>query len=170
MDADTLRPWLALVHVLGAFGFVLFHGASAVVSFRLRAEREPVHVRTLLELSSASQTGAYASLGVLLLGGITGGVVGGWWTSGRWWLWLSVGTLVAVMVAMTVTLAAHFNALRHAVGLPTYDDIRNHREGPAETDEVELARLLRSPRPLVGATIGIGGIGLITTLMMLKPI
>jgi hypothetical protein len=84
MDPSTLRPWLTFLHVAGVLVFVLFHGASAVVALRLRSERDPARVRTLLELSTASQGGAYAGLGVLLLAGIASGIVGGWWTAGRW--------------------------------------------------------------------------------------
>jgi hypothetical protein len=36
------------------FGFLLAHGSSAVVAFRLRREREPARVAALLDLSSSS--------------------------------------------------------------------------------------------------------------------
>jgi hypothetical protein len=35
---------MVFLHVLGAFVFVLAHGASALVAFRLRTEREPGRV------------------------------------------------------------------------------------------------------------------------------
>ena len=35
-----MYSWIVFVHVLGVFGFLLAHGAAAVVAFRLRGERE----------------------------------------------------------------------------------------------------------------------------------
>ena len=37
-------PWIVLAHVIGAFGFILAHGVSAFVAFRIRADRRPEQV------------------------------------------------------------------------------------------------------------------------------
>ena len=169
MDVTGLRPWFILSHVLGVLGFVLVHGASAIVAFRLRSERDPARVRALLELSNAYLNWAYGALMVLLVSGIGAGIVGGWWTSGRLWLWASVGVLVAIFVGMYGVATPHFDALRHAVGLPTYQDVRQHRDLPPPATADELASLLDSRRPAAVALIGLGGIGLIAGLMVLKP-
>jgi hypothetical protein len=169
MDIAGLRPWLVLSHVLAVLAFVLVHGASATVAFRLRSERDPVRVRALLELSNAYLNWAYGALVILLLSGIAAGIVGGWWTSGRLWLWASLVLLVAVLVGMYGVAAPYFEALRHAVGLATYQDIREQRDRPQPVTDGELAILLESRRPAVVAMIGLGGIALITGLMILKP-
>jgi hypothetical protein len=170
VDLTALRPWLILVHVLAVLGFVLVHGASASVAFKLRGERDPVRVRALLELSNAYLTWAYLALLVLLVSGIVAGFAGDWWTSGRLWLWLSVALLIAVIVGMYVVAAPYFESLRHAVGLPTYADVRNGLDPPPPASEAELALLLASPRPAIVAAIGLGGISLIASLMVLKPV
>jgi hypothetical protein len=169
MDIAALRPWLVLSHVLAVLAFVLVHGASAIVAFRLRSERDPVRVRALLELSNAYLNWMYGALLILLLSGIAAGIVGGWWTSGRLWLWASLALLVAVFVGMYAVAAPHFEALRHAVGLATYQDIREQRDPPPPVTDGELATLLESRRPAAVAMIGLGGIALITALMILKP-
>lgn len=169
MDLAGLRPWLILSHVLGVLAFVLVHGASAIVAFRLRSERDPVRVRALLELSNAYLNWAYGALTVLLVSGIGAGIAGSWWTSGRLWLWVSVGLLVVIFVGMYGVATPHFDALRHAVGLPTFQDVRAHRDPPPPATDRELASLLDSRRPAVVALIGLGGISLITGLMVLKP-
>ena len=169
MDLTPLRPWLVLTHVLAVLAFVLLHGASASVAFRLRGERQPERVRALLELSNAYLNWMYGALVILLLSGIAAGIVGGWWTSGRLWLWASLGLLVAVFVGMYAVAAPYFEALRHAVGLATYQDIREQRDPPPPVTAGELATLLESRRPAVVAMIGLGGIALITGLMILKP-
>lgn len=169
MDLTGLRPWFVLSHVLGVLAFVLVHGASAAVALRLRSERDPVRIRALLELSNAYLTWAYGALTVLLVSGIGAGIAGGWWTSGRLWLWVSVGLLVAIFVGMYGVATPHFDALRHAVGLPTFKDVREHRDPPPPATESALATLVDSRRPAVVALIGLGGISLITGLMVLKP-
>lgn len=169
MDPAALRPWLVLLHILGVLGFVLVHGASATVAFRLRGERDPVRIRALLELSNAYLNWAYGALMVLLASGIAAGIVGGWWTSGRLWIWVSVGLLVAIFVGMYGVAAPYFEALRHAVGMATYQDVREHRVPPPPATDGELASLLASRRPAATAFIGLGGIGLIAWLMVLKP-
>jgi hypothetical protein len=170
MDLSGLRPYLVLAHVLGALAFVLLHGVSPAVAFRLRSGREPARIRALLELSNAYLNWMYGALAVLLLSGIAAGFVTGWWTSGRLWLWTSVGLLVAIFAGMYGLAAPHFDALRHAVGLPTYEDNKQHRDPPPPATDGELAMLLQSRRPAIIAAIGLGGIGLIAWLMVLKPI
>lgn len=169
MDLAFLRPWLVLAHVLAVLGFVLSHGASASVLFRLRSERDPARIRALLELSNAYLGWTYGALGLLLLSGILAGIVGDWWTSGRLWLWVSVVLLVGVIIGMYLVAAPYFERLRHAVGLQTYQDVKERRDPPPPATDGELAVLLQSSRPAMVALIGFGGIGLITWLMMFKP-
>jgi len=157
-----------LVHVLSVLAFVLLHGISAGVAFRLRSEREPARIRALLELSTASLGGATAALLVILASGIVAGIVGGWWTSGRLWLWVSVALFIGVGVAMSVVAVPHLDAVRRAVGLPSRSD-RPGEPIPATAGDDELAALLMSRRPVVSAVIGLGGLGLITWLMQFKP-
>lgn len=45
-------PWIVLLHVTGAFGFVLAHGVSVLVAFRLCSEREPANVAALMYAST----------------------------------------------------------------------------------------------------------------------
>jgi hypothetical protein len=53
--------------------------------------------------------------------------------------------------------------------LVTYDDIRNHRDPSPRAGDDVLPALLASRRPLASAAVGLGGLGLITWLMMFKP-
>jgi hypothetical protein len=169
MDPVVLQPWLVLIHVLSVLAFVLLHGASATVAFRLRSEREPARIRALLELSTVSLGGATAALLLILASGIVAGIVGGWWTSGMLWLWVSVALFVAVGVAMSVVAVPHLNAVRRAVGLPTRDNRPGDPVPLVAVGDDELAAILMSRRPAVSAAIGLGGLGVITWLMQFKP-
>jgi hypothetical protein len=76
---------VVLLHVLGAFAFVLAHGVSMLASFRLRGERDRARQAQLLELSGIGVGLMYIGLGVLLVAGIAAGFMGNHW--GRAWIW-----------------------------------------------------------------------------------
>lgn len=168
MDLSSVRPWLTLLHVLGAFGFLAVHGVSMAVVMRVRSERDRVRVRTLLELSAWSIGALYLFLLVLLLSGILSGIAGAWWTSGKVWIWAGLGLLVLVTVAMYAVLTTYFLKLRAAVGIPTQKELKQGIE-PVQLSDTELAVLLASPQPLIGVAIGVVGIVLIVWLMVVKP-
>jgi hypothetical protein len=159
-------PWIKLLHVAGAFGFVLAHGASALAAVRIRDEREPTRVAALLDLSSASLGLMYVSLVVLLAGGIAAAFVGGFW--GEAWIWAAIVVLVGVVVAMYPLGSQHYASVRRAVGLKAYSDAKD-APPPTPLAPAELAALLASPRPFLLAAVG--GIGLIVILwlMVVKP-
>ncbi len=148
--------WLVLAHVLGAFLFVLGHGASAAVVFRLRRERDPEHVRPLLELSASGNYAAYGGLLILLVSGIWAGIDGGHFTSGRIWLWASVGILVIVLIAMFTLASRHYYGWR--------DTLKT-----VPVDQALLERQMATSQPLSAAVIGLTGLVAIIWLMVAKP-
>jgi hypothetical protein len=154
-----MYSWVVFLHVAGVFGFLLAHGVSVAVLFRLRTERERERISTLIELSSSSMTGFYASIVVLLTAGIIAGFIGNWWRMG--WIWVSLGLFIAIAVAMYPLATAYFRQLRRAIGLRASG-------APMASDE-ELDELLASGRPLVIAAVGFGGLLLILWMMIFKP-
>ena len=52
-----MYQWLVLLHLAGVFMFLVAHGVSVGVLFRLRKERDPAKVATMLELSGSSVKG-----------------------------------------------------------------------------------------------------------------
>lgn len=159
-------PWLVLIHVVGAFGFVLGHGVSAHVAIKLRSEREPSRVEALLDLSGLSLTVVYLSLLVLLGGGVAAAFVGGLWD--RIWIWAAIAILVVMMAVMYAVASPYYADLRRAVGQKAYGD-KKDAPLPDPLPAAELALRLDSARPYWLA--GIGGVGLlaIICLMTLKP-
>lgn len=168
MDLTPLRPWLVLAHVLAAFAFLAIHGVSMGVWWRLRTERERTRVASYLELSASMITPMSVAGLLLIVSGVLAGIAGGWWFDGHWWLWLSIGLLVVIVAAMTPLVAIPLGEVRRAIGVPTAA-ARAAGLAPDPVDDATLDRLLRNPKPRLGAAIGIGGIVLITGLMELKP-
>jgi hypothetical protein len=158
-------PWIVFVHVVAAFGFAFSHGASAFVAFRIRAERDPLKVRALLELSTMTLGTMYVSFLVLLVAGIAAGIMGGWFAMG--WIWAAIGVLFAVSVAMYLLATRYYGSLRLAVGLEAYGAPKGVQPGAASAEE--LGRLLDTRRPEAIAAVGIIGLVVILWLMVLKP-
>ncbi len=89
---------LLFIHIFFGFLYMLSHGASATVAYRLRHESGLERVRALLDLSRSSFTLMYLALLAMLLGGIALGFLGHFWSSG--WIWASLVLLVVILVAM----------------------------------------------------------------------
>lgn len=159
-------PWLTFLHILGVFGFLLAHGASASVAFALRQERNHERVRALLTLSASSYPIMYLSLLVLLVTGIITGIMGDWW--GRGWIWVALVLLIAILAAMYSLGTNKFGGLRKAVGLPYSDSAKTQLTfEPASAEEINA--LLAQGNPMLLSIIGFGGIAVVAWLMMFKP-
>lgn len=154
MLASVYRLWVFL-NVAGVLGFVAAHGASSVVALRVRREREPGRIRAMLDLSRSTLRLMYWSLVLLLLGGIAAGFDGHWWGWG--WIWAALGLLLALTAFLGAAAGPHYGRIRRAI----------RAAGPEPAPSLEA--LLRSPRPLVLAVVGTGGILAILALMIFKP-
>lgn len=161
-----MYPWLVYLHLLGLFGFLLAHGASSSAAFALRRERNLERVRALLELSANSYGVMYGALLVLLLSGISAGVLGQWW--GRAWIWVSVILLIVILAAMGMLGSRTYGFVRKAAGLPYFEGMKQQPAAePASADEIDA--LLAKGDPVLLTLIGYGGLAVIAWLMTFKP-
>jgi hypothetical protein len=158
--------WLVFLHVVGAFLFVLAHGVSAFVAFRVRRERDPARVAALLDLSGGAMNVAGLGLLILLVGGIVSGLVLNSFSKG--WIWASIVVLVVVGGAMTPIGATYYTRLRAAVGQRTRG-MKPEDPAPVAVGSAELAALLDSRRPEALAVVGGVGFLVILWLMMFRP-
>src|SRR5215208_6335049 len=121
-----LYPWVILLHISGAFLFAASHGVAIWMAMQIARERDRTRIAALLDLSSASLSGLYLGLVLLLIGGIWGGLIGNWF--GRLWIWLALGMVIAISVVMYMVATPYFRALRAAVGIKS-------RYGPKDAPE-----------------------------------
>lgn len=152
------RLWVFL-HIVGVFGFLMAHGVSVYATFRLRAEREAHRVTHLLELSASSVPFMWASIGLLLLGGVIAGFTGDFW--GQGWIWAAIALLLVVTVAMYVVATPWVKRLRTIAAAIA--------EGSRAVTQEQFEGILRSRRPFGIAAIGFVGLLAILYLMMFKP-
>jgi hypothetical protein len=160
----TLYPWLVFLHIVGAFLFAFGHGTSAVVSFKVRGERDRAKITALLDVSQLGQGVMYTGFVLLLAGGIAAGVAGQWF--GQLWLWAAIAILVVTTLAMYSIASPYYGQLRGALGQAAY----RQKGAPLEPlSDAALVAMLRSRRPDVLAAVGGIGIAAIIWLMVFKP-
>jgi hypothetical protein len=160
-----LLNWIVFLHIAGAFGLLLAHGASAAAAFALARERNIERVKVLLELSSNSLGIMYLSSLVLLLSGISAGFMIKAW--GHGWIWTSLILLVVIYAVMGGMGSRIYGQVRKAVGLPYRGPGGKQPSAPASAEEID--RLLSKGKPMLLTVIGFGGLLLILWLMLFKP-
>lgn len=166
MDLSAFHGWIVFLHVVGVLLFVLAHGVSVAVLLKMRTERDPVALRTLLNLSSTS-LGA-AGIGFLLwfASGIVAGFTGNWWTSGRWWIWASLVIAILITAVMTPFGRIYFNRVRSSLGI----DPKSRTFDPTfQVDGSAVEAAIGSGQPTMLAAVGIIGLVVLLWLMMAKP-
>jgi hypothetical protein len=163
----VVYQWIVFVHIGSALVFMLSHGASASVAFRLRKERDENRIRALLDISAASYLGLSLSLLAVLGSGVALGILGGWWQLA--WFWTSLALFFAITFVMTPMMAVPYNKLRVALGvdLPMGRKWLGPDEDRPKPEDVE--DILASAYPVAAAWIGVVGILVILWLMVFKP-
>jgi hypothetical protein len=167
IDLAPFHQWIVFVHIIGVFLFLLAHGTSAAVLLRLRSERDPAAVLTLVDLSARTINVMGVGLAIWFLGGIAAGFSGNYWTSGRLWIWASLLIAVAVIALMTPLGRGYVDRVRIALGV----DPKAKAGQPlrSEIDAAALDAAIRSGRPALLASLGLGAVAVLTWLMMFKP-
>jgi hypothetical protein len=157
--------WLLLAHIASVAGFLLAHGTSAAMAFRLRSEKTTDGLRSLAELSKQTTGVMYTFIALIVISGVVLGLQGRWF--GRGWIWAAIVVLTLTIGGMSA-LGGRFNAVRGAVGLPAWD-----RRGkvttstPGSPDEIRRA-VEAAPTGVITA-IGVVALALLLWLMILKP-
>ena len=158
---------LVFLHVLSIFGFLFAHGASALVMFRVQRERDLARLHALLDLSQAMGSAMAITSLLLFLFGLLAGFLGRWW--GQGWIWVSLVLFIAISIVMSVLGRPYLERVRRAIGIGTTEEQRRKLPIAPALPPDELAQVLASGRPGLVAAVGLGGLVVITWLMMYKP-
>ena len=105
-----LYPWFVFAHLLGLVIFAICHGASAFMAFRLRGERDPVVVESLLKVGQLSVGPMYIGLLLLIVGGL--GAAAGLNLWGEPWVIASIIVFIVVLVVMWSVASPYYMGLR----------------------------------------------------------
>lgn len=163
-----LAPYHSLIvfaHVLGVFAFLLAHGVSAGVMFRIRRERDPVALRALLKLSEAALLSMSVGALVFFVTGILAGFSGNYWTSGTLWIWISLVLIIVVGGLMTPLARFPLDRVREAIG----DRPPKGSTAVLPPDAAAIEAAAGAVQPVLVASLGLGTVVILTWLMMFKP-
>ena len=166
MDLAPYHAWIVFGHIVGVILFLLGHGVTLAVIWRLRTERDPVAVRTLLDLSRRSINFMSVGLVIWFVGGILAGFSGNFWTNGQYWIWASLVLAIVVVMMMTPMGRFYFNRIRTAVGV----DVKTNVADPGFVpDQAAVDAAIASGQPLLLASVGIAALVILAWLMIVKP-
>ncbi len=146
--------WLLYAHIFSVFLFLLTHGVSIGIVLKLRTERDPKRISTLLELSRKSVGYIHGSLFLVLATGVALGFLGSWW--GQLWIWVALGGIFALWAIMGFMGTRYYDRARRSVGvLPFYGQKQFSPDPNMVFKTDELNKLLSSSRPATLVVIGV---------------
>jgi hypothetical protein len=91
------------------------HGASAFVAFRVRSERDPRTVASLLSMSKLATGPMYVGLLLIVIGGLGAAAASNLWFEP--WIIASAVVLLVVLGVMYSVATPYYSRLRAAVGV-----------------------------------------------------
>jgi hypothetical protein len=157
--------WLLLGHIASVAGFLLAHGTSATMAFRLRSEKTTDGIRSLTQLSKQTSGAMYTFILLIFITGLLLGIQGRWF--GRYWIWTAMAVLIVTIGVMSA-LGGRYNAVRGAVGLPAWNR-RGKVTTPAPASPEDIRRAVEAAPAAVITAVGVLALALLLGLMILKP-
>lgn len=160
---NRAMQWWLFAHLFSVVGFLLAHGHSAAMGFRLRQEKSTDAIRSLTELSRQTTPITYVFLLLIIITGVILGFQGHWW--GRAWIWSALVVLIVAIGAMG-GLARRYYKLREAVGVPG-PGARPATTSAASPEAVRELAATANPWPITA--VGVVALLVLLWLMILKP-
>ena len=157
---------IVFLHVVSALVFMMAHGVSAAMIFKVRYERKPENLCNYLEISSMALLPAMRALEGVLLTGIILTVWAGWWRMG--WIWISLLLFIAIGVVMGKFGSGYMNSVRRAMGMVSPRDLKKGVRPMPAPPEV-LAEVIEKGKPRLVAAAGLSTMAAVVLLMVMKP-
>ncbi len=147
--------------------FLIAHGVSAGVSFRLRAERDRAKLTALLDLSASTYPAMAVGFFLILGSAIAMAVMFEWWRTA--WFWAAVVVFMALIGMMTPLATLRYGKIRRALGLKMPMGSKAKDGDRRELGDEELNAILNTVNPWMLSGVGFGGVAVLSALMMFKP-
>ncbi|HUV27378.1 MAG TPA: hypothetical protein VMW34_08425 [Anaerolineales bacterium] len=163
---NSLYEWIRFLHMVAAISFMVSHGTSIAISFRLKKEEDVERIKTMLDISGSMWIAMILSLLVAGIAGIVLGFMLSWWS--QWWIWVSIVLLVVITIWMFQVGQSTYHQLRKTLGMPYQ---AGGKEMPAQEPAPieESYALIARTRPGLMLLGGYGGFVVVIWLMMFKP-
>jgi hypothetical protein len=157
-----MYTWVVYLHVLVIFVFLIQHAAEIWISFKLREQTEPEGIFTTYGFMPANNIRNLRITYVLIiLTGITAGLITPWWRQG--WMWAALSVMIVIWIVMRRISSAYLTEV-DAIA----ERAQKNREDPSCIDHFKSELKARREPELLSVTAGLGGL-LILWLMMFKP-
>jgi hypothetical protein len=163
---NSLYEWIRFLHMVAAISFMVSHGTSIAISFRLKKEEDVERIKTMLDISGSMWIAMILSLLVAGIAGIVLGFMLSWWS--QWWIWVSIVLLVVITIWMFQVGQSTYHQLRKTLGMPYQaggKEMPAQEPAPIEESYAQIAKT----RPHLMLLVGYGGFVVIIWLMMFKP-
>jgi hypothetical protein len=158
---------ILFLHVAGALGFFLFHGATASAMFGLKREGGASQAKLLIRTREIGSAGAFVSMMVMLIAGIVLGFMGRWWSD--IWIWASIAIVLVIGTLMGGSGRNYFDRVSYALDPEKYKAPKDKKDDPEPPTEKDLAVELAKGRPVMLTVTGVAALALFLWLMMFKP-
>lgn len=165
----NLYSWSVWLHILFSFIFFFAHGTSMAIAFLLPKEKDPVRMKSLLDVSGITILPLGISLLGILITSLYMGFAAGWIRTG-WW-GLSFLLLLGTVVWMTWYSRNYYSPIRKALG-GFYMSGFSTPNPPVENkviDMNEVQSLIQKTNPHLLATVGFVVTAALLWLMRFKP-
>jgi len=152
--------WWVLLHIVGVAGFLMSHGVSMFVLFRIRASGlDRDRILDFATLSGQTTGPMYVFLAMLLVGGVAAGIAGKWFS--YLWIW-------GALVVLVITTGAMYGLARpYMAKVKAACEVRP--SGVPRVSDEELGQILRGPTTQWISAVGMLGLLIILYLMVFKP-
>ena len=154
--------WFVYLHIHVIFIFLIQHAAEIWVSFKLRQQEEPEGIfATYAFMLNNNVRKLRVTYSLIILTGITAGLITPWWKQG--WMWAALGVMIVTRVVMRRVSSTYLTAV---------DGIAEHslknREDASAIDRFRSELQARREPEILSVTSAFCGL-IILWLMMFKP-
>jgi len=154
--------WVVYLHIVVIFIFLIQHAAEIWVSFKLREQKEPEGIfATYAFMPNNNVRNLRITYSLIIITGITAGVITTWWRQG--WMWTALGVMIGIWIVMKRVSSIYLSAV-DAIA----EQALKNREDASAIDTFRSELKARREPEILSVTSGIGGL-IILWLMMFKP-
>jgi hypothetical protein len=157
-----MYSWLLFLHIGSVLAFMLIHGVQVTVTWKMRREADPARMVQLFDALPSTLPLRWAVLAIFITGFALVVFRNLWFAA---WIWVSLGTLAAIWLAMYRWGGEYYTEIENEVTplMDAADEIAV-AEKRAAFDRARLS--WRVPAMTI---VGIAGVAVILWLMVFRP-
>jgi hypothetical protein len=154
--------WVVYLHVVVIFIFLIQHAAEIWVTFRLREQKAPEGIFAAYAFMPDNNVrNLRITYSLIILSGLTAGLITPWWKQG--WMWTALAVMILIGLIMRRVGATYLTAVDGIA-----ERAQKNKEDPSCIDQFRSELKARREPEMLSLTAIVGGLGILW-LMMFKP-